>query len=246
MVEFDLQRNVIWSNENFAQMLGYRVDVIKGMNHECFCTPEFVASPDYQMLWNGLKSGEKFEAKIERVGQRGQKLWLEATYIPILRNDNEVCAILKIATNITERENKTLEVISRLRNIPEEIVEIVVTNSSEKTLTVANLKKRVEEISQIAEVIKRISAQTNVLALNAAIEAARVGESGRGFKVVADEVRKLSSTVESAVKNIDANILHIESDAERVNVETENLNHLISDAQMEFHKTVGVFEKSFR
>jgi len=242
MVVFNLDRKVIWANDNFADTLGYGVNELKGMNHEYFCTPDFVNSPEYLVLWNGLKNGEKYESKIERVGKQKKRLWLEATYIPVFNEDEQVYAVLKIATDITDRENITSEIISRLKSMPEELVDVVNSNSTEKLEAVTSLKQHVEEISNIAESIKIISSQTNVLALNAAIEAARVGEKGRGFKVVADEVRKLSMNVENAIKNIDSKINLIESDAAKINGVTNELNESISSTQIQFTQAFEKFE----
>lgn len=243
MIEFNLNGEVIWVNQHFAQTLGFQVNEMKHMMHKQLCTEQFRNSTTYSELWNTLRSGQKFQEKIQRVGKAGNLIWLEATYIPVLHPDGKVEAILKIATNITEREHQTANIISHLKKTPVDLVNLVIENSKKKTEALQSLKEQTDLIIDISKVIRQFSSQTNVLALNAAIEAARAGEHGRGFKVVADEVRKLAKNVEHAITQIYSNVGNITHEVGRVSDITAHLQKEIIETQSTFNKMIDAFEE---
>ncbi|RFB15220.1 methyl-accepting chemotaxis protein [Bacillus sp. HNG] len=242
MIEFNLNKEVIWVNDNFANTLGYTVDEMINMSHKQFCTTEFVYSRGYQEFWDSLHKGFKFQEKIQRLGKRGNLLWLEATYIPIFNEEGKVEGVLKMATDITERENRTGDIITKLKEMPEELVELVVTNSIEQIDALQSLKSQTELIREVSKLIRNISAQTNMLAINAAIEAAHAGVHGRGFKVVADEVRKLAGNVSESINQVNNNVDHIIFEVTKVGDITENLQKSVKETKSRFEKTISEFE----
>lgn len=242
MIEFDCHGKVIWVNKNFAKTLGYQVEELQSMHHRQFCTAEFQRSREYTNLWNGLQAGRRFQEKIYRVKKSGDLLCLEATYIPVLDKSGTVQGVLKIATDITERERKTVDIVNHLNELSADLGDTMNGTAQENLKAIESLIEQTETVQQLSNNIRHISSQTNILALNAAIEAARAGEHGLGFQVVAAEVRKLAGNVDEAIEKIHTNMDVILTEVEKVSELTLCSQKSVVSTQVQIKQTMEKFE----
>jgi PAS domain S-box-containing protein len=258
MIEFDTNGKVLWANQNFANTMGYHVSEMPNLLHRQFCTEEFARSNQYEEFWSNLRSGKSFQEKIQRVTKYGRLIWLEATYCPVFDASGEVRGVVKIATDITQRENSTFEVASKLQQMAAELLhraelgikrseeiasatEKLVNESIENLEILDSLKKQATSITDLVKTIRGIASQTNLLALNATIQAAHAGDYGRGFNVVAKEIQKLADRVEDSIQEAKSHIEGISGEINRINTVTLRSQAGISNSQKHIEQAMEEF-----
>jgi methyl-accepting chemotaxis protein len=101
MIEFDLTGRILHANENFLSTFGYALDEVVGQHHRMFCEPAFAQSPEYGTLWAQLARGEFNAGRYRRLTKRGNSVWIQASYNPILDAAGKPYKVVKFATDIT-------------------------------------------------------------------------------------------------------------------------------------------------
>jgi methyl-accepting chemotaxis protein len=117
VIEFDLQGNVLWANDNFLGMTGYALDELRGRHHSLMCPAEYARSAEYALLWNRLGQGVFDTGVYKRIRRDGRPIWIQATYNPILDSDGRPYKVVKFATDVTDAQLQAAEFAGKMAAI---------------------------------------------------------------------------------------------------------------------------------
>ena len=105
VIEFRMDGSILDANTNFLNAVGYSLDEVVGQHHRIFVEESERHSKDYADFWARLNRGEAIEAQFLRIAKGGRRIWLQATYTPVLNSFGKPVKVIKFATDITAQKD---------------------------------------------------------------------------------------------------------------------------------------------
>ena len=106
VIEFRPNGEILTANENFLNLMGYDEREIVGKHHRIFVDKEYANSSEYKELWAKLNRGEYESGEFLCYDSRGEEVWIQGSYNPVVTSNGKVTRVIKYATDITEEKRK--------------------------------------------------------------------------------------------------------------------------------------------
>lgn len=232
VITFELDGTIRGANENFLRTMGYSPDEIRGKHHSLFVSSDERASPAYRAFWQKLGRGEFDAGQYQRIAKGGRKVWLQASYNPILDAAGKPLHVVKYASDITEQ----IGFSSQLRNAVEE-TKMVVTATMNGDLT-----KRInatDKTGELAALCNGVNSLIDVLSTLIQQVRSTAGEVQTGLEEIAQGNSNLSQRTSEQAASLEETASSMEEMASTVKQTAENAgmaNNLAIAAQAQAEK----------
>ncbi|WP_372394077.1 PAS domain-containing protein [Xanthomonas sp. NCPPB 3582] len=117
VIEFSLDGTVLDANQNFLQVMGYRLEEIRGKHHGMFVDAATRQSAAYRAFWESLGRGAFDAGRYKRIGKNGQDVWIQASYNPVLDERGRPYKVVKYATDVTRQVIDSADADGRIQAI---------------------------------------------------------------------------------------------------------------------------------
>ena len=115
----DLQGTIVYANDKFCEISGYKRDELIGKNHRIVKSAQHDAA-FFENLWATVSSGKVWHGEICNRAKTGRLYWVNASIVPLCDDHGKPTMYIAIRTDISERKRMEATIKaaeSRLRHI---------------------------------------------------------------------------------------------------------------------------------
>lgn len=140
----DLKGNIIYVNDFFCEIAGYKKDELLGKSHNIVRHPD-MASSVYSQMWSTIQKGKVWEGTIKNKAKDGSAYFVHATILPMYNQTNEIDSYMGIRFLSTSEELEKREFKKKVRGSFQEYKKI----NHELSIRVDHLDKELADKSKI-------------------------------------------------------------------------------------------------
>ena len=232
VIEFNLDGTILTANQNFLDATGYSLDEIVGQHHRMFVDATERDSSEYRLFWSRLAQGEFDAGQYRRVNKRGETLWLQASYNPIVGPDGKPFKVVKFATDITAEKASALE----LENMSEEASRIMgLLADGDLTQKVVghygpNLVQLKEAINETVERLATVLGQLSTSAVTLSRSSDDLTTVNGEIRGAATETASQTDMVSAAAEEISASVDSVAAAIEEMSASIREIAENSSEA----------------
>lgn len=254
VIEFTPTGDILTANQNFLSTLGYQLSEIEGRHHAMFCEPVYARSVEYQSFWERLRSGEFIAEEFLRFGKNGKRVWIQASYNPILDMEGRVFKVVKFATDITGRVENVETLAGSLGKLAQGDLTLTLESPFipsldrlriDFNLAIAKLREAMRTVGQNAQAIaagsSQIRAAADDLSKRTEQQAASIEETAAALEEITTTVSDSSRRAEDAGKLVKSTRDSAETSGEVVRMAIVAMEQ-IETSSNEISKIIGVID----
>jgi len=201
VIEFKLDGTIITANDNFLDLLGYRLDEVVGRKHSMFVEEGYRHSHEYREFWTKLNNGDFTSGEFMRITKGGNQVWIQASYNPIFDAAGKVYKVVKFATDVTAAKKASLEMAKRVAENAEAEQQALMTLDSKVNSLLAVVSAAADgdltrEITVHGEdSIGKMAGGLEKLLANLRISLTGIGQTVMGLASSSEELSTISQQV---------------------------------------------------
>ena len=201
VIEFTPAGDVMTANVNFLNLLGYRMDEVKGQHHRLFMDAGEAQTPAYREFWARLNAGEYIAQEFKRIGKGGKEIWIQASYNPVFDERRKVKKVVKFATDVTDRVRAVNDIAAGLVKLAANQVNHRISDEFSPAFEPlrldfnASLEKLQAALTEIAGTINAIAHGTNEISQASDDLSRRTEQQAASLEETAAALDEITATV---------------------------------------------------
>ena len=208
MIEFTPDGKILSANENFLAALGYTAQEIVGKHHSMFCEPAYAQSHEYRDFWQELRSGRFSAGQFMRLGKDGKRVFIQASYNPILDEQGRVLKVAKFAFDVTDRMHAVEELGAALERLSQCNIRVTLDKPfvgefeslrRDFNKSIAEFQKTLENVLGQTGDLTRSSQEVSEASVNLA---ERSREQAVALEETSAALEEITATVRSSTENM--------------------------------------------